>query len=104
MTATVSATLLGTFKSIARAVLVCNEVGTTSVDTITLAHRLGVCPDIMTAILRSVIVNTSGGAPGLAVRSWNASQVIFDSPPSNGAGAMGATFDLVSELTHSIFR
>lgn len=104
MTATISATLLGTYKSIARAVLVCNEVGTTSVDTITVAHQLGVCPDIMVAQLRSVIVNTSGAAPSMAIRSWNASQVIFDSPSSNGAGAMGARFDLICEYTHTIFR
>lgn len=102
MTATVSATLLGTYKSIARAVLVCNEVGTTSLDTITVAHQLGVCPDVMQAVLRSVVTNTSGSAPGMALRSWDASQVIFDAAKGNGAGAVGARFDFISEIVHSI--
>ena len=55
MAQTVSATLLGTFQSIARAVLICNEVGTTSNDIVTVAHQLGACPDIMEAVLRSVV-------------------------------------------------
>mgnify|MGYP001590751931 CR=1 FL=1 len=104
MTATVTATLLGTYKSIARNILVCNEVGTTSLDTITVAHQLRVCPDVMQAILRSVITNTSGSAPAMAVRAWDASQVIFDAPAGNGAGAQGARFDFICELVHASQR
>lgn len=104
MVATISATLLGTFKSIARALLVCNQVGTTSNDTLTVAHQLGVCPDLIYPVLRSVITATSGDAPFMALRSWNASQAIFDCGSSNGTGAMGATFDVISELTQSIAR
>lgn len=103
MTSTISATLLGTYKSIARAALVCNETGA-SQDVVTLAHQLGACPDIMLAQLRSVITNTSFAAPKLAVRSWNASQVIFDSPAGNGDGIVSARFDLICELTHSKSR
>lgn len=101
MVSTVSATLLGTFKSIARAVLICNEVGTSSNDTLTVAHQLGRCPDIIRAVLRSVITATSGDAPFLALRSWDASQAIFDCGSSNGAGAMGARFDIISEYSYS---
>lgn len=104
MPQTVSSTLLGTFKSIARAAIVCNANGTTSLDVLTVAHQLGVCPDVMQAVLRSVIANTSGNAPGLALRSWDASQVIFDSPAGNGAGVVYARFDIICELTHSIQR
>ncbi len=104
MPATVSATLLGTFQSIVRATIVCNANGTTSLDVLTVAHQLGVCPDKMYGILRSVVVATSGDAPLLALRAWNASQAIFDVVPSNGAGAEEAIFDIVSEYVHSIAR
>ncbi len=104
MPATVSSTLLGTFQSIIRATNVCNANGTTSLDVLTVAHQLGVCPDKMYGILRSVVTATSGDAPLLALRSWNASQGIFDVVPSNGAGAMQAQYDIVAELVHSIAR
>lgn len=104
MPQTVSSVLLGTFQSIARAASVCNANSTTSLDVLTVAHQLGVCPDKMYPILRSVVVNASGGAPNLALRSWNASQAIFDAPAGNGAGALNAQFDIVAELVHSIAR
>ncbi len=101
MTATVSATLLGTYKSIVRATLFCN-LAAVSMDTITVAHQLGVCPDIMFAVLRSDITMISGNPVVALLRSWNASQVIFDAQSTGTAG--GALFDIVSELTHSIVR
>ena len=100
MTATVTATLLGTYKSIARNILVCNESGA-STDIITVAHQLRACPNIMLAQLRSVLSNTSGAAPRMAVRAWDASQVIFDSPAGNDNGLVGARFDFICELTYS---
>ncbi len=103
MNATVSGTLLGTFQSIVRAVIVCNQ-SATSLDTITVAHQLGVCPDIMQAVLRSVITATSGIAPSMALQSWNASQVIFQSINANGAGANGATVDFIAQLIYSTNR
>lgn len=104
MPQTVSSTLLGTFQSIARAAAVCNANGTTSLDVLTVAHQLGVCPDKVYGILRSVTTNTSGSTPGLALRSWNASQAIFDFPVGNGAGAVVAQFDIVAELVFSMAR
>lgn len=104
MPQTVSGTLLGTFKSIARAATVCNANGTTSLDVLTVAHQLAVCPDTIMAVLRSVVTATSGGAPKMALRAWNASQAIFDVVPANGAGALQAQFDIISELIHSDFR
>lgn len=101
MPQTISAPLLGTFKSIARAAVVCNANGTTSLDVLTVVHGLGACPDIIEAVLRSVITATSGGAPKMALRSWDASQAIFDCQPANGAGAMQARFDIINELTYS---
>ena len=104
MTATVSGTLLGTFKSIVRDVLVCAEA-LTSQDTITVAHQLGVCPDIMLAVLRSNVAagQSSINIYSMAVRSWNASQAIFDTAAA-GAGARGARFDFICELTWSAAR
>ena len=104
MTATVSGTLLGTFKSIVRGVLVCSEAAASN-DVITVAHQLGVCPDIMLAVLRSALANgqSSFGISTMAVRSWNASQVIFEAPIV-GAGARGARFAFICELTWSAAR
>ena len=104
MNATVSGTLLGTFKSIVRSVTVCAEA-LTSQDRITVAHQLGVCPDIMLAVLRSNIAagQSSLNLYSMAVRAWDASQVIFDSPAA-GAGARGAIFDFICELTWSPAR
>lgn len=104
MPQTVSSTLIGTYKSIVRSAFVCNANTTTSLDVLTVAHQLGACPDIITPVLRSVTTNTSGGAPNLAVRSWNASQVILDFPAGNGAGVVVADFDIVSEVAHSLTR
>lgn len=101
MVATVSATLLGTYKSIVRATLVCN-LAAASMDTITVAHRLGVCPDIVFAVLRSDITMISGNPVVALLRSFDASQVIFDFQSTGTAG--GALFDIVSELAHSIVR
>lgn len=101
MVATVSATLLGTFKSIVRATLACN-LAAASMDTITVAHQLGACPDIMYAVLRSNVAMVSGNPVAASLRSWNASQVIFDFQSTGTAGA--ALFDIVSEITHSIVR
>ena len=103
MPQTVSGTLLGTFQSIARAVMACSA-GPTSLDQITVAHQLGVCPDIMQAILRSSVVNTSGLAAPLSLQSWNASQAVFLMAAPNGAGASQAQYDLVCQLIHSISR
>jgi len=104
MPQTVSSTLLGTFQSIARAASVCNANGTTSLDVLTVAHQLGVCPDIMKAVLRSVVTATSGDWPKMALKSWDASQAIFNVVPSNGAGAMQAQFDIITQLIHSTQR
>ena len=101
MTATVSATLLGTYTSIIRNTLVCN-LAAASQDTITVAHQLGVCPDIMYAILRSDITMISGNPVAALLRSWNASQVIFDFQDTGTTS--GALFDIVSQLVHSIAR
>ena len=104
MPQTVSSTLLGTYKSIARAAIVCNANGTTSLDVLTVAHQLAACPDIMRAVLRSLIGATSGNSPELALRSWDASQAIFDSPAGAGAGVLYARFDIVCEITQSARR
>jgi hypothetical protein len=98
MTNTVSGVLLGTFKSIVRGVLVCSEA-LASQDIITVAHQLGACPDIMLAVPRSALAQVSNAPIQMAVRSWNASQVIFESMATGGAGARGAQFDFICELT-----
>ncbi len=101
MTATVSATLLGTYVSVVRATLFCN-LAAASQDTITVAHQLGACPDLAYGILRSDITMISGNPVVLITRSWNASQTVFDCQSTGTAG--GALFDLVNELKHSIIR
>lgn len=101
MVATVSATLLGTYQSIVRNVTVCN-LAAASMDTITVAHQLGVCPDKMFTVCRSQITMISGNPTTGVVQSWNASQVIFQF--QNTGTASGALFDLISELVHSIAR
>ncbi len=101
MVATVSSTLLGTYKTIIRATLFCNTAAA-SQDTITVAHQLGTCPDIMFAVLRSDITMVSGNPCVALLRSWNSSQMIFDC--QNTGVATGALFDLIAEVTHSIVR
>ena len=104
MPQTLTATKLGTFKSIVRSAGVSNA-GATSLDVLTVAHNLGACPNIIEAVLRSVIVTYSGGNPGLALRSWDASQAIFDFPLIDGDGGDGtsaAQFDVICEISHSL--
>jgi len=101
MPQTVTATVLGSHKSVAQAAGVSNANTTTSLDVLTVAHGLGASPYLVYAVLRSVVTNTSGGPPNLAVRSWNASQVILDFPPGNGAGALAAQFDVICEYSWS---
>jgi len=103
MTSTITATKIGTFKSIARAALVSNASGA-SLDVLTIAHNLGASPDILRAVLRSVITATSFGCPNLALRAWDASQAIFDFPAGPGAGAYGARFDVICEIAHSLTK
>lgn len=104
MPQTVSATQLGTLKSIARNAGVSNANATTSLDVLTVAHGLGASPDIITAVLRTVVVSASAGYPNLALRSWDASQAIFDFPAGNGATDFAAKFDIICEVTHSLVK
>jgi len=86
MPQTLTATKIGTFKSIVRSAGVSNANGTTSLDVLTIAHNLGASPDIMRAVLRSVVTATSFGCPNLALKAWDASQAIFQFPAGPGAG------------------
>lgn len=104
MPQTVTATLLSTYRSVARAAGVSNANATTSVDVLTVAHRLGASPDFVYTVLRSVVVSPSAGYPNLAVRSYDASQVILDFPNGNGATDFAAQFDVICEVTHSIVK
>ena len=104
MPQTVTATLLGTYKSVAANAAVSNANTTTSLDVLTVVHRLPTTPDIVLPVLRTVGANTSGGAPNLAFRSANASQAIFDFPAGNGAGVVNGLFDIIFEFAHSLVR
>ena len=104
MPQTLTATKIGTFKSIVRGAGVSNA-GSTSLDVLTIAHNLGACPNIIEAVLRSTVVDYSGGPPNLALRSWNASQAIFDFPLAigdAGDGTSAAQFDIICEIAHSL--
>lgn len=104
MPQTVTSTKLGTFKSIVRAAGVSNANGSTSLDVLTVAHNLGACPDIIRSVLRCVHAATSFGSPNLALRSWDASQALFDFPPGPGAGVYRAQFDVICEIAHSLTK
>ena len=106
MPQTLTATKIGTFKSIVRGAGVSNA-GASSLDVLTIAHNLGACPDIIEAVLRSVIVTYSGGSPNLALRAWDASQAIFDFPLEIGDGGDGtsaAQFDVICEIAPSLTK
>lgn len=106
MAISVDATVLGTLKSVASAAGVSVEGGLT-VDVLTVNHGLGAVPDYVTSQLRSSSSSgPSGGAPALAITSFNASVVncIFTPTSGQAAAAMSAQFDVISEITHSIVR
>ena len=95
----------GTFRSKAALVASCNANQTSSLDVITLAHNLGICPDEFRVNLRSVVIGTSAGVPALLLQSWNASQAIFQAPAIvGGAGASEGLFDIIAEVTTSPVR
>lgn len=106
MPQTLTSTKIGTFKSIVRGAGVSNA-GATSLDVLTIAHNLGACPDIIESVLRSVVSTYSYGNPGLCLRSWDASQAIFDFPLQDGDGGAGtsaAQFDVICEISHSLTK
>ena len=109
MPATITATLLKKWKSIASAVVTTHS--TASAEVITLVHRLGRSPHRVWAQLRSVVgkgvVIASAEAMypvgNLAVRSWNASQAILDGQPAhthqaNTGSPDIATYDIYAEF------
>ncbi len=104
MPATVTATLLGTYKSIARATGASNANTTTSLDVITVVHLLGASPDTVNVVLRSVSVSPSSSVVMLAPRTWNASQVVLDLPAAPGATAWSGLFDVICAVEHSIIK
>lgn len=99
--ATVTATLLGTYRSKVTAAAMSSASG--SVDVLTIPHQLGTIPDEVRAIVRSVTTLVSGGTPVLNLVSYNASQAVINFPPPLLAVA-NISVDVICELTHSTVR
>jgi hypothetical protein len=102
MPSTVTATRLGKNKSVARAAPM-STAGPTSIDVMTVNHLLGVTPDDISVVPRTVRVALSGGTPQPVLVSYSATQAIFHLPSLDG-GASGGDFDVVIERTHSFVR
>lgn len=103
MPATVNMTVLGRNKAVARATSM-STAGASSIDVLTLNHGLGVTPDIVyCATPRTIRAVASTGTPQPVLRSYNATQAIFELPVVNGAACAG-DWDFVVERTHTIVR
>lgn len=100
MAVTVTATLLGTYRSKVTAVGMSSATG--SVDILTIPHLLGTTPDEVRPVIRSVVNAASGGVPQVAVVSYNGSQAVLHLPPA--PVATNVILDVVCEYTHSIAR
>lgn len=100
MAVTASAVLFGTFKSRVQNLTV-STAGATSLEAITVVHRLPTVPDYVLPVVRSVIATPSSGPVGLVVDSYNGSQAIVLLNPADG-GAVRANIDIVCGFFHSI--
>lgn len=94
-----TASLLGTFQSVARAVLASAVDAYTPID-VQIPHLLGACPDYMRCSPRLSPVSLAVQPPRLV--GWNASVANWYFPAQSVVN--GATFDFVNEIQHSIVR
>lgn len=105
--AVATATLLGTFQSIARNVLASVNANASDTIDIQIPHLLGGCPDKMYPILRSqitpVLTASLQPAPVPNLVSWNASVANYKLTAA-AALASASNFDFVNEIVHSIAR
>lgn len=94
---TVTAGLLGTYRSKVSATPLSSAAG--SVDILTVVHLLGTVPDEVRAITRSVATqgqSTFVGSP--VVVSYNGSQAVINLPAA-GAGNQNILLDVICEFT-----
>ncbi len=101
MSLTVTAVLLGTYRSKVTAQALSAATG--SVDVLTVAHLLGTSPDEVRPIIRSVTTTASSGTPMVQVISYNGSQAVLALPPATG-GSTNIQLDVICEFTHSSVR
>lgn len=102
MPATITAVRLGKRSSVVRATSACSA-GATSIDVLTVNHGLGVCPDILVPVLRSIRSVVSTGTPALTLRTWDATSAIFALPVAD-AGLTQADYDIIFQAIHSISK
>lgn len=102
MASTVTATKIGTLKSVVRAQAV--SAGTPgTVDTLTVNHGLGRTPHTITPTVRTLVTSPSGDAPALIVNSFDATKVVIQVSAAGG-GNSNALVDVVVSFEHSIVQ
>lgn len=99
MAVTLTATLIGTYRSRVTAALI--SAATANAETITLVHLLGASPHEIRVIPRS-ITSAPSSNPYFCVVSQNASQATIIM--ASGLGAREVNVDIISEVTHSIVQ
>jgi hypothetical protein len=102
MAVTVTATKIGSLKSVARAQAVsAGTLGT--VDTLTVNHGLGKTPHTITPTVRTLITSPSGDAPAIIVSSFDATRVVLQVSAAGG-GNTNVLVDVVVSFEHSIVQ
>lgn len=102
MAVTVTATKIGSLKSVARAQAV--SAGTPgTVDTLTVNHGLGKTPHTVVPTVRTLVTSPSGDGPVVIVSSFDATKVVLQISAAGG-GNTNALVDVLVSFEHSIVQ
>lgn len=103
MPVTVTATKIGTLKSVVRAQAASAGTAGTTIDTITINHGLGKTPHTVTPTVRTLITTASGDGPCIVVSSFDATKVVL-LVTGPGVGSTNVLLDCVVSFEHSIVQ
>lgn len=102
MPVTVTATKIGSLKSVVRAQAVSAGLPAATLDTLTINHGLGKTPHTIVPTVRSLVTSASGEGPVICVQSYDATKVVLQI--SGVAANTNATIDVVVSFEHSIVQ
>lgn len=103
MPVTVTATKIGSLKSVVRAQAVSAGTAGATLDQVTINHGLGKTPHTVIPTVRTLITTASGDGPTIIVQSFDATKVVLQvSGP--GVGSTNALIDCVVSFEHSIVQ
>jgi hypothetical protein len=103
MPVTVTATKIGTLKSVVRAQAVSAGTAGATLDTLTINHGLGKTPHTITPTVRTLITTASGNGPVIIVQSFDATKVVLQIQ-GGGVGSTNILMDCVVSFEHSIVQ